>query len=269
MRQRLFAIAILLSLVGFSFGMCREVTHDNEQSGDTTEIIAPPDTNSVTPSTDSSIIRRDKLPNGYLRVRIDTLLSEDSNIRYSGLSDTDYQNIAKELGIEVATIKAVVSIEAGPRLEGFLAPGVPVINFDRKMYNSIRNKATSGKKVAANTKIPDGITSSYGKKEWGELIAARKINEDRANMGTFWGMFQIGGFNYKLCGCTDIDEFVKLMSHSEYMQLELFAAFVTNTGMVKHLRNRNWSAFARMYNGASYAKRGYHTRMANAYKKFK
>ena len=88
-------------------------------------------------------------------------------------------------------------------------------------------------------------------------------------MGTFWGMFQIGGFNYKLCGCESVDEFVRLMSYSELEQLELFAAFLRNTGYVKDLRAKSWAAFARKYNGPSYAKRGYHTKMANAYAKFK
>ena len=88
-------------------------------------------------------------------------------------------------------------------------------------------------------------------------------------MGTFWGMFQIGGFNYKLCGCDSVDEMVRLMSYSELEQLELFATFITNTGMLPDLKAKNWAAFARKYNGASYARRGYHTKMANAYARFK
>lgn len=82
-------------------------------------------------------------------------------------------------------------------------------------------------------------------------------------------MFQIGGFNYKLCGCESVQEMVELMSKSELEQLELFAAFIRNAGMLQALRDKNWAAFARKYNGASYARRGYHTRMANAYAKFK
>ena len=66
-----------------------------------------------------------------------------------------------------------------------------------------------------------------------------------------------------------MDEFVRLMAYSELEQLELFAAFITNTGMVEDLRKKNWRGFARKYNGASYARRGYHTKMANAYAKYK
>ena len=119
-----------------------------------------------------------------------------------------------------------------------------------------------------NAKVPPGLTG-YALQEWTQLVNARRVNEQGANMGTFWGMFQIGGFNYKLCGCESVDEFVKLMSYSELEQLELFATFITNTGMLNDLKNRNWAAFARKYNGASYARRGYHTKMARAYARFK
>ena len=39
--------------------------------------------------------------------------------------------------------------------------------------------------------------------------------------------------------------------------------------MLPDLKAKNWAAFARKYNGASYARRGYHTKMANAYARFK
>ena len=191
----------------------------------------------------------------------------DSLSRYTGLTDADFESVARELDVEVAAIKAVVLIEAGKQMKGFWAPGVPVVNFDRSMYNSHRHKAVN-KKGDKNAKVPAGLTG-YALKEWTQLTNARRQNEDGANMGTFWGMFQIGGFNYKLCGCETVGEFVKLMSESELEQLELFAAFITNTGMLPDLKAKNWSAFARKYNGASYARRGYHTRMANAYAKFK
>ena len=191
----------------------------------------------------------------------------DSTNRYKTLTDNDFRIVANELGVEVAAIKAVVRIEAGASCEGFWAPGVPVINFDRTMYS--RMKATTGKKAPSSATVPAGIKSSYGRSEWSQLIAARKVNMDKANMGTFWGMFQIGGFNWKACGCKDIDEFVERMSYSEFEQLELFATFIRNTDMLPALKEKNWASFARKYNGASYAKRGYHTKMANAYARFK
>lgn len=197
----------------------------------------------------------------------DSISAEDSTSRYDTLTDEDFRKVAEELGVEIAAIKAVVLIEAGAQMKGFWAPGVPVINFDRTMYNRYAGKATP-RIGAKGEKVPSGLTG-YALREWTQLINARKVNARGANMGTFWGMFQIGGFNYKLCGCETVDEMVKRMSTSEFEQLELFAAFITNAGMLPALKAKNWAAFARKYNGASYAKRGYHTRMAKAYARFK
>lgn len=191
----------------------------------------------------------------------------DSLSRYKTLTDEDFRLVADELGVEVAAMKAVVSIEAGAAMEGFWAPGVPIVNFDPSMYRKYGPKAPD-RKGNKNAKVPEGLTG-YAKKEWTQLTNARHNNAQGADMGTFWGMFQIGGFNYKVCGCETIDEFVEKMSHSELAQLELFAKFLAGTGQLKYLQAKDWTRFARAYNGAGYAKRKYHTRMAAAYKKFK
>lgn len=200
-------------------------------------------------------------------VRIDSVPEADKDSRYSKLTEEDFRMVAEELGVEVAAIKAVVEIEAGKQMKGFWAPGVPVINFDRAMFNRVKSRVDD-KSGAKGETVPPGL-SGYALKEWTQLIHARKSNAQGALLGTFWGMFQIGGFNYKRCGCKSINEFVKLMSYSELEQLELFASFIRNNGMLEDLKAKNWAGFARKYNGASYAKRGYHTRMANAYAKYK
>lgn len=194
-------------------------------------------------------------------------LGTDSLDRYDHLTEADFQLVAKELQVEAAAIKAVVEIEAGKEMKGFWAPGIPVINFDRTMYLKYRSKAKNPA-GAKGEKVPEGL-SGYALKEWTQLITARKTNAQGANLGTFWGMFQIGGFNYKLCGCKDVDEFVKRIAYSELEQLQLFAVFITKAGMLESLRNKDWRSFARKYNGPSYAKRGYHTKMAKAYEKYK
>lgn len=201
------------------------------------------------------------------RVMVDSIDEKNDSTRYTGLTEEDFRLVAEELGVETAVIKAVVAIEAGSQMKGFWAPGVPVINFDQKMYARFRLKAES-KAGAKGEKVPAGLTG-YALREWTQLINARKVNAQGANLGTFWGMFQIGGFNYRKCGCESVDEFVRLMAYSELEQLELFAAFITNCGMLADLKNKNWAGFSRKYNGPGYARRGYHTKMAAAYKKYK
>lgn len=220
------------------------------------------------PKDSTAIAARKNFHKGVQKAKPDSLLSKDElDAKYFHLTDDDFRQVAQELGVEVASIKAVVSIEAGAAMKGFWAPGVPVINFDRSMYNIYKNKVEDNK-GDKNAKVPEGLTG-HAKSEWTLLVNARKVNAQGADMGTFWGMFQIGGFNYKRCGCNSVEEFVRRNSASEKEQLELFAKFLISTGMVNELRAKNWAGFSRRYNGSSYARRGYHTRMAAAYAKFK
>ena len=93
------------------------------------------------------------------------------------------------------------------------------------------------------------------------------IDKEIAEKATFWGMFQIGGFNWKNCGCASLEEFVERMSKSEAEQLELFAQFCINMKLVKYLKAKDWDGFAYRYNGPAYKKRSYHTRLRRAHAK--
>lgn len=182
------------------------------------------------------------------------------------LTEEDFAEVAQRLGVEVAAIKAVVEIEAGRTHQGFAAPGKPLINFDLTMFRRFATRR--GVNLAKYSKSHSVVfTSSRGSqaKAHRRLEAARTINNHAAVEGTFWGMFQIGGFNWKKCGAESLEDFVCRMSRSERDQLELFADFITNSGLLKHLQSKNWAAFARGYNGPGYARRSYHTRMAQAY----
>ncbi len=193
----------------------------------------------------------------------------------SRLTEQDYREVAERLGVEVAAIKAVVDIEAGRQHEGFSAPGMPLINFDLTMFRRFAGK--KGINLAKYQRTHAVVFSRPNARKYGSqqaaqharLKAARTIDNTTAIEGTFWGMFQIGGFNWKKCGCRDINDFVDRMSRSERDQLDLFANFIESSGLLKYLRAKNWSAFAKGYNGPSYASRGYHTRLAQAYARHK
>ncbi|MDE6311756.1 MAG: N-acetylmuramidase family protein [Muribaculaceae bacterium] len=191
------------------------------------------------------------------------------------LDDDDYRRVAEELGVEPAAIKAVVSIEAGATQRGFYAQGKPVINFDLGVFRQMAarrnvNLGKYGRSHAVVFNRPNTARyGSYQKAQQARLDAAMSIDSVSAIHGTFWGMFQIGGFNWKRCGASSAQDFVRRMAASEQEQLSLFAEFIRNSGLLEALRNKNWSAFARGYNGPAYASRGYHTKLANAYARFK
>lgn len=231
-------------------------------------VITPPDSiRYIDPSRKLFVIGNDTV---HLRFR-----DEEQVVMHGRLTEKDYREVAEELGVEVAAVKAVVEIEAGRSHQGFWENGKPLINFDLNLFRNMASRR--GKNINTYKSKYPVLFARPNIKRFGSQQAAVQarlnnamaIDSVAAIQGTYWGMFQIGGFNWRQCGTSSPQEFYKLMSRSERDQLELFAEFITRTGLLPALKAKNWAAFARGYNGPSYAARGYHTRMAKAYAKHK
>ncbi len=222
-------------------------------------------------SSDDSVASADSVSRADSIARADSLAQA---ARYERLTEQDYAEVAEEMGVEVAAIKAVVDIEAGAAHKGFWAPGKPLINFDLSIYRKMAPK--HGLNLASLRKSNPMIFAAPNIKKYGSqqaaeqaiLDAAAAVDTASAWESTFWGMFQIGGFNYKLCGYGSVQEFVEAMSYSEREQLEIFAHFCDTLGYTKYIRSRDWASFSRRYNGPSYKSRRYDARMAAAYRKY-
>lgn len=213
-------------------------------------------------------------------IKIDSIIKPDSitakpkhHVSYTELTDSDYLYVANEINVEVAAIKAVIEIEAGKNLKGFLAPKKPVLYFSKNMFN--KNLRKRGITVSAKQRKNEAAFLPLNRRKYGSYLGAQHarfesactIDSVSAILSCYWGMFQIGGFNWKRCGCSSPQEFAEKMTESEFEQLELFVHFISNNNNLQHhLRNKNWVAFARIYNGSKRA-RSYANRMAAAYKR--
>lgn len=218
----------------------------------------------------------DLLGRTYIIIDSDTLhtafLPHPELVHNGPLRDIDYEQIAGELGVEPASIRAVVEIETGQQQKGFNSDGSVVINFDLSVFRHATSRRGIDVRFIESEALEPVNIKKYGSQQAAQharLKAAMAIDTIAAIESTFWGMFQIGGSNWKLCGTASRDEFVERMKRSEYDQLSLFANYIRNTGLLMHLRDKNWTVFARIYNGPSYAARNYHNRMAAAYRKYK
>lgn len=215
------------------------------------------------------------VPVDSLDIYTPAVLDSIARSRICRLTEEDYVQAARELGVETAVIKAVVRIEAGKGHHGFYKPRHPLINFDLAIFRKITrsrgiNLDSYRKSHAELFRRPD--VRKYGSMQaaqYARLKSAIDIDREAALESTFWGMFQIGGVNWKNCDVSSVYEFVDRMATSEFDQLELFVRFLKACDMVKYLKNKNWRAFARQYNGPSYARRGYHTRLAKAYEGYR
>ena len=199
----------------------------------------------------------------------------DNAARYTRLTASDYEAVARELGISTACIRAVVEIETGNCGEGFGPDSLPLINFDITMfrkYARLRGIDIASYHKSHPTVFAKADAGRHGgsmqRAQYARLQSAMEIDTVAALEGTFWGMFQIGGFNWKLCGCESVEQFVDRMAYSEREQLELFASYVKARKLDRWLVKTDWAAFALRYNGPGYRKQAYDTRLARAYRKF-
>lgn len=189
------------------------------------------------------------------------------------LSETDFQNAAKALGdIEVAMIKAFAEVESGGR-SGFSASGFPKIAYEGHIFRNLTKRAydkthpllsyryvmKAGPEWKANNKNDAAALET--------LKAAIVLDRSAAYQACSWGMFQVMGFNYMLCGFNTVDAFVESMKAGEAGQLKAFVGFcVKKAGLKESLASKDFVQCAKLYNGDDYG--DYDKRISKAYKKY-
>ena len=184
------------------------------------------------------------------------------------LTDDDVARAARVLDVDEAAVRAVIQVEAASF--GFDEKRRPRILFEPHiLYRELRG-------VQRADAVDLGLarrTWSEGRKLYGRTMDARYrqldqaclINRPAAIKACSWGLGQVMGFNYRVAGFATIEAFVEAMKESEGEHLLAMAAFIKSNGLDRHLRARDWAAFARGYNGPGYAKNRYDVKLQNAW----
>jgi hypothetical protein len=194
----------------------------------------------------------------------------------SATSTLDFAGIAEGLQIEEAAIRAVYEVAAGGRT-GFLSDGRPMILFEGHLFwrelkkRGINPEDFACQKEYVDILFPKSDRTNYkgGAAEYDRLQRAITIHEEAALCATSWGIFQIMGFNHKLCGFDTVYGFVESVKAGANNQLIAFSRFLQSTGLDKPLQHLDWRTFAEKYNGPGYLQNRYDEKMQNAYLKYK
>lgn len=176
------------------------------------------------------------------------------------MSDDAIAAAAATLGCEIAAIQAVIDVESRG---GFLPDGRPRILFERHYFS--RLTANAHDDSAPDVSCPDWGGYKGGATEYERLQQALGLAPEAALRSASWGAFQIMGDNFRAAGFDDVKSFCDAMCDSEDRQLEAFVAFVQAMGLADELRRRDWTAFARAYNGPNYARNRYDAKLQAAY----
>ena len=189
------------------------------------------------------------------------------------LTTEQIQTIAKENNIPYAALRAVIEVEC--KGSGFNSDNTPVILFERHIFR--RQLIANGKEslaVQLTKERPDICNTTmggYGKysQQHSRMGDAARYDRTSALESASWGIGQVMGFHWKTLGYPSLQSFINAMYKDEASQLEAMIRYIKVNKLDVHLRNLNWVAFAKGYNGASYKVNKYDEKLATAYNKFK
>ena len=188
------------------------------------------------------------------------------------LTTEQIQSIAKENNIPYAALRAVIEVEC--KGSGFNSDNTPVILFERHIFR--RQLIANGKKALADRLVkerPDICNTTmggYGKysQQHNRMNDAAKYDRTSALESASWGIGQVMGFHWKSLGYPTLQSFINAMYKDEVSQLDAMCRFIKVNGLLRHIKSKNWTAFARAYNGPDYKSNSYDTKLAAAYKKY-
>lgn len=186
------------------------------------------------------------------------------------------QSEANRLGVETAALRAILEKES--KGSGFNADGTPKILYERHvMYQRlVHNKGQRAANVYALNHPALVSSKGYGAGGYGKyseqpkkLETAAAIDRTSALESCSWGIAQIMGYHWKLCGFNSVQQFVNAMYKSEDSQFEVFVKFLEGSGIVPYLKKLDWANVALRYNGKNYKQNNYDVDLKRYYLKFK
>ncbi|RKG38478.1 MULTISPECIES: N-acetylmuramidase family protein [Acinetobacter] len=188
------------------------------------------------------------------------------------LIPSQIEDQAKKLGVESAVLRAVIEVEC--KGSGFNTDNTPVILFERHVMRQ-RLIANGQLKIADQMMIkrPDLCSKTAGgyglySAQHGRLNVATQYHRASALESASWGIGQVMGYHWQSLGYASLQAFVNAMYKDEASQLKAMCRYIKVNGLVNALKNKDWKAFARGYNGVEYAKNSYDVKLANAYKEW-
>ena len=167
------------------------------------------------------------------------------------------------LAVQAPEIWSVLAVETSGR--GFLDDRRPPILYERHIFHRL----TGGKFDDGDISDPQpGGYGPAGAHQYDRLARAIALDRGAALESASWGLGQILGQNFAAAGFGDVEAMVAAMIDSEDAQLAAVAAFLKSSRLDSPLQAHDWTAFARGYNGPSFEKNSYDTKLQQNFDKF-
>lgn len=183
------------------------------------------------------------------------------------LAAGDIESVAKTLNCGPAVVRAICDVESAG--SGFLADGRPKILFEAHQF-WIETKGRFGHSNISSPAWDRSLYGAGGAHQYDRLAQAIKLARQSALRSASWGLFQIMGSNFSVCGFSDVEQMVTAMMTGERAHLDAFAAFCRANHLDDELRSTppRFADFARGYNGSGFAANAYDVKLAAAWRKW-
>ena len=191
------------------------------------------------------------------------------------LSEAGMQDAVSALGMDstadMPVLWAVLTVES--RGFGFLSEGRrPKILFERHIFHKETGGRFASEAPDLSAKTGGGYIGGTAEYErLGRAIALCRqasLGDDPALRSVSWGLGQVMGFNAVASGFGGPADMVARMAESEDAQLAGMVGFIRSEGLDAKLRSRDWTAFAKRYNGPQFFKNQYDLKLRDAFEKF-
>ena len=183
----------------------------------------------------------------------------------------EFTQVARERGLEPALLLAVAELETALRpfaeVEGRREP---LIRFEGHYFD--RRLSPANREIArqANLASPraGGIANPASQAaRWQLLDRAARIDRKAAYESVSWGLGQVMGAHWDWLGYASVDALAAEARSGIGGQVRLMVRFIDKSGLSRALRDRDWKAFARGYNGPAFHRNAYDERLAAAYRR--
>jgi peptidoglycan hydrolase-like protein with peptidoglycan-binding domain len=168
---------------------------------------------------------------------------------------------AAHAGVDPAVLWSVVTVETSGC--GFLPDRRPGILFERHIFST-----RTGRRFDTAHPGISGSPGGYGPAgahQYERLEKAIACDRRAALESASWGLGQVMGFNAGPAGYRDAEDMVSQMMRGENEQILAMASFMRANGMHTALQRRDWTGFARRYNGPGFATNRYDEKLAAAH----
>jgi hypothetical protein len=182
------------------------------------------------------------------------------------------QRLAVQYGIEPAMLMAVIKVESsGLALVQVGSEMLPEIRweghyFDRYVPARLRQKARDqllAHPSAGRIKNPREQSDRYKM-----LHRAMKLDQEAALKSISMGVGQVMGSHADTLGYPSVADMFAAAKTGYEAQVDMMVRYIIRFDLKDELERKDFTGFARGYNGPGYAKGAYHTKIQDAYERF-